>query len=78
MTTTATTHPDQRQSTALAEASNPQTAPQDLAMILMHANQRVKLAVAQNPATSSDLLLNLRLSKNPQVRQAAFARRNRG
>lgn len=47
-------------------------------MILMHANQQVKLAVAQNPATTSDLLLHLSLSENPQVRQAALSRRNRG
>ena len=78
MTTTATTHLDQRQSTALAEASDPHTEPQDLAMILMHGNQQVQLAVAQNPATTSDLLLHLSRSRNPRVRQAAFARRNRG
>ena len=62
----------------LARAAHPDTEPHDLAMILLHTDQEVQPAVAQNPATSSDLLLNLRLSKNPQVRQAAFARRNRG
>lgn len=59
---------------ALEAASNPSTHPQDLALLLMGANQQVKLLVAQNPATTSDLITLLCASEDPQVHRAAWDR----